>query len=704
MTEFLFQATIYLAAAVLAVPISRRLGLGSVLGFMIAGVVIGQVGNLIGFGQANLMEYAELGVVMLLFLIGLELEPRVLWEKRGELVGLGGLQICITTCVIAVFAKLLGLTWLAGIAVGMALALSSTAMVLQTLSEKRLTQTDGGRAALSVLLTQDVAVIPMLVIIPLLSNSGSREVAVVNDSASVHGEDGMGVAFALIEQLPAWGVAGVMLASIALVVVVGQFLVRPFFRYITQAGLIELSTAATLLLVAGTALLMSLVGLSPALGTFLAGVVLANSEFRHQMESHIEPFKGLFLGLFFMLVGAGINFSILFSNLLAVIGITIGLILVKFAVLLPLAGMFSIRGRDQWLVALSLAQAGEFGFVLLTFMLQTDVIDHQLSETLLLVVAISMALTPLLFKGYDHLARKILTPGDRWPAEEVGAEGPIIIAGVGRFGKTVHDMVQGSGYRTTLLDSDVHAIKMLRKSGYKVFLGDPMRPEMLEAAGLDDSRILVVAIDTPDQASVIVRYARRRRPDLCIIARAKDRESYYRLYHAGATHVVRETFHSSVRAGQYVLESMGIPVDEAELRAHTFQRYERNKIRELAAVWDPNTPIEQNLAYNQRRRELNQEFETGLGIQQELTPDIDDEAFYSDSTDARVDSQQGPAIGKLQAKDVFRTWKSRVESLQKAAAQSLTRRPGRESKFRLSVEEWISSKVVHRRKRAQKPE
>ncbi len=682
MTDFLFQATFYLAAAVLAVPVSRRLGLGSVLGFMIAGIVIGQIGNLIGFGQAGLMEYAEIGVVMLLFLIGLELEPRVLWEKRGELAGLGGLQICITTGVIAIFAKLFGLPWSAAVAVGMALALSSTAMVLQTLSEKRLTQTDGGRASLSVLLTQDVAVIPMLVVIPLLSTSGSQELA-ETETETAHGGEGVEAAVALIEQLPAWGVAGLMLVSIALVVFVGQFLVRPFFRYITRVGLIELSTAATLLLVAGTALLMSLVGLSPALGTFLAGVVLANSEFRHEMESHIEPFKGLFLGLFFMLVGAGINFSILFSNFLAVIGITICLILVKFIVLLLLAGALSVKGRDRWLVALSLAQAGEFGFVLLTFMFQTGVIDYQQSEILLLVVALSMALTPLLFKGYDHLARKVGVQDGIMPSEDIESGGSIIIAGVGRFGRAIHDMVLGSGYGTTLLDSDVEAITKLRKSGYKAFLGDPVRPEMIEAAGLNEAKILVVAIDVPEKAATMVHYARRRRPDLCIIARAKDRDSYYRLYHAGATHVVRETFYSSVRAGQHVLESMGIPVDEAEQRAEAYQRYERRTIRELAAVWDPDIPNDKNQPYNQRRKELNCEFEASLGIQRELTPDIDNDGDFALSDNTPATTQRRRTSGKQKAADIFRAWNANagLASLKERAAKRLNGLSWRDSRI-----------------------
>ena len=606
MSGFLVLAAILLAAAVIAVPFSKRLGLGTVLGYLFAGIVVGQVSGLLGAQASNLVGVAEFGVVMLLFVIGLEMDPETLWDLRHKLIGLGGLQIVLTTVLIAAAASVLGLPWATGIAIGMALALSSTAMVIQTLSEKGLTQTNGGRSGVSVLLTQDVAFIPMLVIIPLLTVPGLHDPG--GSEASGHAA---GPTLAVIAELPAWGIAGVMLASIALIILGGRFLCHPLFRYIASTGLTEISTAATLLLVVGTALLMSLVGLSPALGTFLAGVVLANSEFRHEMKSNIEPFKGLLLGLFFMVVGASINFQVLFANLFTVTGLTLGMIICKAAVLLALARLFRLRGRDTWLFTLGLAQAGEFGLVLLSFMTQTNVIGGQLADLLLLVVAMSMILTPALFIGYEHLARRIGEPVDRLADSDISGEGPVIIAGGGRFGRVVNEFAAGNGIRTTVLDSNIKVINMMRRLGVKAYLGDPTRPELLEAAGINDASALVIAIDSPEKTTELVRYARRRRPDLTIIARARDRIHVFQLYQENATHIVRETFDSSLRAGRYLLQRMGVPEDEAHLRTRNFYRYDRNSTRELALVWDPDLPVERNEVYIRRLHELSSEMNLG---------------------------------------------------------------------------------------------
>ena len=612
MGPFLIQATIYLAAAVIAVPLAKRLGLGSILGYLIAGVVIGQVGQLIGAGPTDLHFFADFGVVMLLFVIGLELEPKVLWDMRDKLLGLGGLQIGLTTAAIAAAVNFFGLPWPVSIAVGMTFALSSTAMVLQTLDEKRLTQTNGGRSSLSVLLTQDVAVIPMLVIIPLLGGSDSHSTSTTS-TEDIHAGEGVEIAQAFLETLPAFAVAGIMACSIAVIILGGHFLTRPLFRYIAKAGLMEISTAATLFLVASAALLMTLVGLSPALGTFLAGVVLANSEFRHEMESNIAPFKGLFLGLFFIIVGAGVNFKFLFSDFGQIVGMAIGVMVIKAAVLLLLARLFSIRGRDQWLFTLGLAQTGEFGLLLVNFMRQTGVIEAQFSETLLLIVTISMVLTPALFIGYEFLARRTGDPANRWIDDEVNERGPIIIAGVGRFGQIVNHLLGANGFRTIILDSNIDTISSMRKFGYKAFLGDPTRPELLEAAGIQNASVLVVAMDDSEQVEKLVRYARRRRPSLYIVARAKNRVNVFELYQTGANQIIRETLDSSLRAGRYVLQKMGIPEDDAHRRVQVFFQYERNATRELAAVWDPNVPIDKNEAYIQRVKDLDREINLELG-------------------------------------------------------------------------------------------
>ena len=366
MESFLFQATIYLGAAVIAVPLAARLGLGSVLGYLAAGIVIGPAFGLVGAETADLQHFGEFGVVMMLFLIGLELEPRALWNMRKKLLGLGGLQIGLTTLAIMAVSMLLGVDWATALAIGLILAPSSTAIVLQTLSEKGLMETGGGRSAFSVLLAQDIAVIPLLALIPLLAKNTPFILPLGAEPAKEQ-------AISLVAGLPGWGVTLVTLAAVGLVVLAGTYLIRPVFRYIHHARLREMYTALALLLVVSIAVLMEMVGLSPALGTFLAGVVLANSEFRHELESDLAPFKGLLLGLFFITVGAGINFGILLSDPLRIIGLTLILMAIKGMVLYGLARLFQITGRGRWLFALGLAQAGEFGFVLVAFSLQQGV-------------------------------------------------------------------------------------------------------------------------------------------------------------------------------------------------------------------------------------------------------------------------------------------------------------------------------------------
>ena len=388
METFLYQASIYLAAAVIAVPIAARLGLGSVLGYLAAGIVIGPVLGLVGSETQDLQHFAEFGVVMMLFLIGLELEPRALWDMRHKLLGLGGAQIVLTMAAVMAAGMAFGLAWSTALAVGLVLALSSTAIVLQTLSEKGLMQTGGGRSAFSVLLTQDIAVIPMLALMPLLAFPMLAQVGPNGEVLRPSQIEDHGHSMSLVEGLPGWGVTLVTLGAVAIVILAGIYLIRPLFRFIHHTHLREMYTALALLIVLGIGFLMMLVGLSPALGTFLAGVVLANSEFRHELGSDIEPFKGLLLGLFFITVGAGINFGMLFADPLLLIGMTLGLMVLKGMILYGLGLAFKLKGRDQWLFTLSLAQAGEFGFVLLSFSVQQNVLPRGLADQLLLVVAL----------------------------------------------------------------------------------------------------------------------------------------------------------------------------------------------------------------------------------------------------------------------------------------------------------------------------
>ncbi|AUC54821.1 potassium transporter [Sagittula sp. P11] len=619
MYEFLFQASVFLAAAVIAVPIAARLGLGSVLGYLLAGIVIGPGLGLVA-NTDDLRHFGEFGVVLMLFLIGLELEPRALWDMRHRLIGLGGLQIVLTTTAIMLGAIAMDLAWQTSLAVGMTLALSSTAIVLQTLSEKGLMQTNGGRSAFSVLLTQDIAVIPMLIALPLLAvmpsvainPDGSIRRATDAEHATEHAGDGHGAAMSLVDGLEGWQAALVTLGIIAVIILAGIYGARPLFRFIHSARLQEMYTAVALLIVIGIAFLMTLIGLSPALGTFLAGVVLANSEFRHELESSIEPFKGLLLGLFFITVGAGIDVERLAAEPFLVVGLAVAVIFIKGAVLYGLGRAFGLGRRGLWLFTLGLAQAGEFGFVLVSFALQLNVFPEPLADRLLLVVALSMMITPLLFLLFDHLARKFQENAETAEADEIDEEGPVIIAGIGRFGQVVNRLVQSSGYRTVVLDHDMQTIQLMRRFGFKGFFGDPTRPELLHAAGLGSARVLVAALDDHKATTKLVAYARRIRPDLHIVARARDRNHVYALYQAGADDIVREMFDSSLRAGRYVLENIGMSEYEAAIAEETFYHHDRHTVRELAKLWNPAVPASENEPYIARAKELEKELETAL--------------------------------------------------------------------------------------------
>ncbi len=619
MDGFLAQAALYLVAAVLAVPIATRFGLGSVLGYLLAGIVLGPILGFVGAESQDLQHFAEFGVVMLLFLIGLELEPRALWEMRHRLLGLGGLQIVLSMALITAGAMALGQPFNTALALSMIFALSSTAIVLQTLNEKGLMQTNGGRATFSVLLTQDVAVIPMLATLPLLALPSIATLApdgsITRPSDAAHDEAYHAVS--LVEGLPGWGVTLVTLGAVAVVILFGVFAMRPAFRFVHLAKLRELYTAFALLIVTGIAVLMQLVGLSPALGAFLAGVVLANSEFRHEMESHIEPFKGLLLGLFFITVGAGINFGVFARQPFTVLGLTFALIAIKALVLFGLALLFRLKAMDRSLFTLGLAQAGEFGFVLISFSLQQNVLPQGTAQIALLVIAFSMLLTPILFIANEQLAKRLLDKGDDPKHDEIDEQQPIIIAGVGRFGQMVNRLVQMGGFKTIVLDNDLATIELMRSYGFRGFFGDPTRPELLHAAGLAKARVLVVAIDDKKAAVALVKYARKERPDIFIVARAHDRTHVYELTQAGADKAIREMFDSSLRAGRYVLETMGLADFEASEMEHFFFRRDREALRELAALWDPEVPIAKNEAYQARSKELNKTLETELATRLE---------------------------------------------------------------------------------------
>lgn len=602
MDGLLFQAFIYLCAAVIAAPIARRLGLGSVLGYLLAGIVIGPVLGLVGSETTEIQHFAEFGVVMMLFLVGLELQPKMLWAMRNRLLGLGGLQVLLSTALIAGGALLTGLDWRVALAIGLIFSLSSTAIVLQTLNEKGLAKTDGGRAGFSVLLFQDIAVIPMLALIPLLALpelTGSRLASAASDAQAA----GHGGSAGFIDGLPGWQHGLLVMAAIAIVLLGGHFLSRPVFRFIAASRLREIFTASALLLVIGIALLMMAVGLSPALGTFLAGVVLADSEFRHELESDIEPFKGLLLGLFFLTVGAGINFDILYNDFALLVGLAIGVMLVKGLVLWGLARLFRLQGADGWLLTLGLAQAGEFGFVLLSFSLQSHVIPAELAAKLSLVVALSMLLTPGLFMLYDKLVRQRSNDEDDRPADAIEQTGAVIIAGSGRFGQIVNRMLVASGVSTVVLDHEASIIDTLGKVGIKSYYGDASRPELLHAAGIESAQAIVIAIDDPGRNVEMVEHIRRHYPDLKILSRAFDVNHLYLLNKAGADIAVREMFESSVLLARATLQSIGLHPYQVEKMSRAFRQHDQSGLDKLYELWDENVATASNKAYLASARE-----------------------------------------------------------------------------------------------------
>lgn len=609
MTDYLFLAFVFLAAGVVAVPIASRFQLGSVLGYLIAGIIISPVLALFNVDVVSLQHFAEFGVVMMLFVVGLELEPRLLWQMRHRLLGLGGLQVVLTTLAVMCAAMMLQQPWTVALAIGLVMSLSSTAIVLQTFNEKGLMKSDGGKAGFSVLLFQDIAVIPMLALLPLLA------LPVLVDH--VDDPQAHAAGLSLVAGLNSWQTALVTLAAIAIVVAGGSRLTPVLFRFVGQARLRELFTASALGLVIGIALLMSLVGLSPALGTFLAGVVLANSEYRHELESDIEPFKGLLLGLFFMTVGAGINFVLLAEYPGLILALTAGLIVIKVLVLLLIAGLFGLRGTNLWLVALGLAQAGEFGFVLLSFTVSNAVIPADLADQLLLVVALSMLLTPLLFIIYERVIAPRYSRVLENEPDQIADKCKVIIAGHGRVGGIANRMLRGAGYETTVIDYSAAQLDMLRAYGIKVYYGDATRPDMLHAAGAEDADLLVIAIDDKEKITELARHAIKHYPGLHVIARAVDRHHVYDLWAVGCRDIIRETFDSSLRMARSALIALGVPGEQAAVMSTEFEQIDRRFMREMADLYNPEIPSHQNPAYVAKVRELNAEWARQLNASKE---------------------------------------------------------------------------------------
>jgi len=574
--SFLFQAVIYLSAAIICVPIAKRFGLSSVLGYLLAGIIIGPyLLGFIGEEGEDILHFAEFGVVMMLFLIGLEIEPKAFWKMRKTIVGMGGSQVFLTTILCFGVLSVLGYSWQSGLSIAMALALSSTAIVLQTLKEKNLMDTVYGASSFSILLFQDIIVIPMLAIVPLLGT-------VVESTG--HGDDHGTSHPSFLDNLPIGLQTVFVLLSVVFVVLAGRYLFVPVLRVVAKTRLRELFSASALLIVMAIAYLMELVGLSPALGAFLGGVVLATSEFKHELESNLEPFKGLLLGLFFIAVGASINFAMIIESPIEISLMVVGVIALKALVLFIVATVFKIKMDQKLLIAVGLAQVGEFAFVLLSFTNQLGILTADQLDLFLVITAISMTLAPLLSIFNERLILpKIGTKeSEEKPMDSIESKHKVILVGFGHYGSTIGRFLRASGVEATVLDHDSSRVDLLRKLGFEVYYGDATRLDLLESAGVGEADLLISAIDDPDATLSLVETLKHHYPDLKLLVRAKSRVDAYQLLNAGVTHIYRESLDTSVRMAGEALHFLGHRKYTIHRQEQNFKKYDEESMRRLA--------------------------------------------------------------------------------------------------------------------------
>jgi glutathione-regulated potassium-efflux system ancillary protein KefC len=598
---FLYTLVILLAAAVVAVPVAKRMGFGSVLGYLAAGLVIGPAGLRLVTDVESIAEASALGVVMLLFLIGLELRPARLWVMRRSVLGLGAAQVVVTGAVLAQFARIAGLTWSAAIVIGFGLALSSTAIVLPMLAERDLLATRAGRDSFSVLLFQDLAVIPFVALLPLLGG-GVSEVR------------GMAAG-------DVWLAVGKAIAAIVAVLVGGRFLIRPIFRAVDGAKAPEIFTATALVIVMGTAALASLAGLSTSLGAFMAGVLLSDSEYRHELQADIEPFEGLLLGVFFISVGMSTDLGLLLSRPGLILGSVILLLAIKAAIAFGLGRIAGQGSGDAARFSAALAQAGEFGFVLFGAGVAAHILTSGQSEGAMLVITLSMMASPLLFA----LEERWLAPRlERRPQRDFdafdGAPTRILICGFGRMGQIVGRILRLRRIPYTALDSHVEQIDLVRRYGNRAYYGDPTRLDVLRAAGAADAKIVVVALEEIGDSLKVVDHAKRHFPNLAIVARARNRHHAYLLMDRGVTHIVRETFYSSLRLTEKVLEELGIEQEDAKRTVALFEEHDERTLVEQHGFYDDEKQIIQTS--KEAAVELRRILEADRGQEQETEPGV----------------------------------------------------------------------------------
>ncbi|BET41340.1 MULTISPECIES: glutathione-regulated potassium-efflux system protein KefB [Atlantibacter] len=581
-SDMLLAGVLFLFAAVVAVPLAARLGIGAVLGYLIAGIAIGPWG--LGFisDVDEILHFSELGVVFLMFIIGLELNPAKLWQLRRSIFGVGAAQVLLSAGVLAILLMLTRFSWQAAVVGGIGLAMSSTAMALQLMREKGMNRSESGQLGFSVLLFQDLAVIPALALVPLLAGNADEHLD--------------------------WTKVGLKVVAFAGMLIGGRYLLRPVFRFIASSGVREVFTAATLLLVLGSALFMDALGLSMALGTFIAGILLAESEYRHELEIAIDPFKGLLLGLFFISVGMALNLGVLYTHILLVLAGVAILVAVKMAVLFGLAHVYGLRNSERLQFSGVLSQGGEFAFVLFSTASSQRLFHGDQMALLLVTVTLSMMTTPLLMKRIDkYLARRFNEPeeGDeqQWVADD---QPQVIVVGFGRFGQVIGRLLMANKMRITVLERDISSVNLMRKYGYKVYYGDATQLELLRSAGAEHAKSIVITSNEPEDTLKIVHLCQQHFPHLAILARARGRVEAHELLQAGVTQFSRETFSSALELGRKALISVGLHPHQAQRAQLHFRRLDMRMLRELMPI---HTDTAQISRVREARRELEEIFQ-----------------------------------------------------------------------------------------------
>lgn len=577
----LVRIVVLLGAAVVAVPLFKRIGLGSVLGYLAAGLIIGPFGLKLVTDSHAILHIAEFGVVMFLFVIGLEMKPSHLWSLRRQIFGLGSLQVILSAVLMTLVSVQFGISWEVAFVSSSGFVLTSTAIVMQVLGERKQLSTRPGQKIVSILLFEDLLIVPLLAIVSYLSPLEKTA-----------------------DAMPWWESAIIAMLALAVLVFIGRFILNPVFRILANSKAREVMTAAALFVVLGSALLMEEAGLSMAMGAFVAGVMLSESAFRHQLEADIEPFRGLLLGLFFLGVGMALNLTVVAENWLLIGAGVITLMFTKGLCIYLVARAAKSTHKTAIERALLMAQGGEFAFVLFSTAFNQGVIDETVNANMTAVVVLSMVVTPIMLVLYEKFAPK--ATAEQLEADEIDEQHPTLIVGMGRFGQIVNDLLRLSGYATTVVDLNPNMIKGFNEYGIKSYFGDASRREFLIAAGLEQAEVLVIAIDNKEQAENIVHFAREVNPNIKIIARAYDRFSTFALHEAGANEIVRETFDSAVRAGKRALEALGMEPELVKNIGDYYFDADRHEVALMSQVYDPNVGLFQNPLMRDIARECDQ--------------------------------------------------------------------------------------------------